>query len=83
MDLAFILAAAEHAASAAEHAEEHKSETPFFIAGGMFAVFAILISVYGFKRPDFPATATAARGVMSAGAVLMMAAVGTAVYVAL
>ena len=85
MDLSLILAAAEHAATgAAEHPEEeHKSEVPFFVAGGIFAVFAVLISVYGFKRPDFPATAAAARGVMTAGLTLMLAAVGTAVYVAL
>ncbi len=83
MDLAVIIAAAEHAASAAAEHEEHKSEAPFFIAGGVFAIFAILISVYGFKKPDFPETAAQARGVMSAGAVLMMAAVGTAIYVAL
>lgn len=83
MDLAFILAAAEHATAVAEHAEEHKSETPFFVAGGIFAVYAILVSVYGFKKPDFPATAAAARGIMSAGAVLMVAAVSTAIYVAI
>ena len=84
MDLAVIIAAAEHAASAAEHLEEHeKSEVPFFIAGSAFALFAVLISVYGFKNPDFPATSAAARMVMSAGAVLMLSAVGTAVYVAL
>jgi hypothetical protein len=82
MDLAIIIAAAEHAASAAAEHEE-KSEVPFFIAGGMFALFAVLISVYGFKRPDFPETPAKARGVMSAGAVLMMAAVGSAIYVAL
>ena len=84
MDLAVIIAAAEHAASAAEHLEEHeKSEVPFFIVGGLWAVFAVLISVYGFKKPDFPGTAAAARLVMSAGAALMLAAVGSAVYVAL
>ena len=77
MDLSFILAAAEAA-------EEHeRSEVPFFIAGGLFATFAILISVYGFKRPDFPENAGAARGVMTVGAMLMLAAVGSAVYVAL
>ena len=85
MDLSVIFAVAEHAASgAAEHPEEHhKSEVPFFVMGLLFAIFAVAISVYGFKRPDFPATAAAARGVMSAGAVFMMAAVGTAIYVAL
>ena len=86
MDLSLILAVAEHAAEgAAEHGGEahHKSEVPFFVAGSVFAVFAVIISVYGFKRPDFPATAAAARGVMTAGLTLMLAAVGTAVYVAL
>ena len=88
MDLSFILAVAEqageHAAGAAEHpAEEHKSEVPFFVAGAVFAVFAVLISVYGFKRPDFPETTSQARGVMTVGTMLMLAAVGSAVYVAL
>ena len=78
MVLALILAAAEHVAE-----EPEKSELPFFIAGGMFALFAIIISVFGFKRPDFPSSAGQARGVMSAGVVLMLAAVSSAVYVAL
>ena len=80
MDLAVIIAAAEHVVEAAEH---EKSEVPFFICGGAFALFAVLVSVYGFKKPDFPGTAAAARLVMSAGAALMLAAVGSAVYVAL
>jgi hypothetical protein len=80
MDLAVIIAAAEHVAEAAGH---EKSEVPFFIAGSLLATFAVLISVYGFKRPDFPATAAAARAVMGAGALFVFAAVGTAVYVAL
>ncbi|MEJ7825212.1 MAG: hypothetical protein WKF48_07260, partial [Solirubrobacteraceae bacterium] len=71
-------------AAAAEGAEEHhKSEAPFFVMGSLLAVFAIAISVYGFKRPDFPATASAARGVMAAGSLLVAMAVGSAVYVAL
>ena len=78
MDLAVIFAAAEHVA------EEHKrSEVPFFICGGAFALFAVLVSVYGFRTPDFPANAVAARGVMSVGALLMVAAVSSAIYVAL
>jgi hypothetical protein len=86
MSLTFsLLAAAEQAgAAAAEGAEEHhKSEAPFFVAGLLLAVFAIAISVFGFKRPDFPATAAAARGVMAAGSLLVAMAIGTAVYVAL
>jgi len=76
MDLAIILAAAE----AAE--EHHKSEMPFFVMGSLFALFAVLISVFGFKRPEFPGDAGAARAVMSVGVVLMLGAVGSAVYVA-
>ena len=78
MDLSTFIAAAEHVA------EEHeKSELPFFIMGGLFASFAVVISVFGFKRPEFPDNAGAARGVMTVGVVLMLAAVSSAVYVAL
>lgn len=80
MDLSILMAAAEHAAGAAE--EHEKSEMPFFIAGGILATFAIVISVIGFKKPDFPATESAARGIMVLSAVLVAAAMFTTVYVA-
>lgn len=76
-----FLAAAEQAGAAAE--EHHKSEVPFFVAGLLLATFAVAISVFGFKRPDFPATAAAARGVMAAGSLFVAMAIGTAVYVAI
>ncbi|MDX6677533.1 MAG: hypothetical protein QOE31_1585 [Solirubrobacteraceae bacterium] len=78
MDLTLILAAAEHVAE-----EPEKSELPFFIMGGLWAAFAVAISVFGFKRPAFPDNAAAARGVMSVGVVLTLAAISSAVYVAL
>jgi hypothetical protein len=78
--LSTILAAAEHAAGAAE--EHHKSEAPFFIAGGLLASFAIIVSVIGFKKPDFPGTESATRGVMALGTVLVVAAMASIVYVA-
>ena len=78
MDLSLLLAAAEHVVE-----EPEKSELPFFIMGGLFATFAVLISVFGFKNPDFPTNAGAARGVMTVGVVLMLAAISSAVYVAL
>ena len=83
LTLSTILAAAEHGAAAAgEHAgEEHKSETPFFVAGAILVVFSILISIFGFKRPDFPATASAARGVMTLSIALVAAAAFSIVYV--
>ncbi len=80
MDLSIILAAAEHVAEAAE--EHEKSEVPFFVAGGILASFAVLISVFGFKRPDFPANDSAARGVMAVSVLLVAAAMASIVYVA-
>jgi hypothetical protein len=79
MDLSLILAAAEHAAEATN--EHHKSELPFFLAGGVLAAFAIVISVVGFKKPDFPATESAARGVMAISGVLVAATMAAIVYV--
>jgi hypothetical protein len=78
MDLAVIITAAAEVAGKAE-----RSEVPFFFAGGALALFAILISVFGFKHPDFPATAVQARGVMAAGVLFVATAISTAVYVAL
>jgi len=63
--LALMLAAVE---------EAEPSKTAFYVAGGLLAVFAVLISVLGFTRPDFPASGGAARGVMGLSAVLVVAA---------
>jgi hypothetical protein len=78
MDFALLLAAAEHAAQ-----EHHKSELPFFVAGGLLVTFAIIISVIGFKRPEFPGNEQAARGVMALSVALMAGALGSAIYVAM
>jgi len=78
--LATILAVAQ---TGGEHAKEaEKSEVPFFIAGGLLAAWAVAISVFGFKRPDFPSSEGAARGVMALSAVLVLGATSMAVYVA-
>jgi hypothetical protein len=78
--LVTILAAAEHAAGAAEH--EEKSELPFFLAGGALALFAIVVSVIGFRTPSFPANADAARGVMTLGVALTVTTMASILYVA-
>jgi hypothetical protein len=76
-----ILAAAE---AGAEHAAEaEKSELPFFLIGGLLAGFAVAISVFGFKKPDFPGTASAARGVMALSVTLVLATMATIVYVSI
>ena len=78
MDLSFLLAAAEHATE-----EHHKSQLPFFLGGGLLVAFAIIISIVGFKKPEFPANEQAARGVMAVSVALVAGALGTAIYVAL
>jgi hypothetical protein len=78
-----ILAAAEAAGEHAVEHEEHKSEAPFFIAGCVWALFAVVISVVGFKRPDFPNTDGAIRGLYVASVFGWMTAVSMAIYVAL
>jgi hypothetical protein len=67
--------------AAAEHTEHKKSELPFFLVGGCLALFAVVISVIGFKRPDFPGNAAAARGVMGLGVTLVLATMVAIVYV--
>jgi hypothetical protein len=86
LTISTILAVAEHAAGATgEHAkgavEHHKSETPFFVAGVILVSFAILISVVGFKQPEFPGNSGAARGVMALSVTLVLAAMISIVYV--
>ncbi len=80
--VATILAAAEHAAEAGAHPEEeHKSELPFFLLGGALALFAIVVSVFGFKKPDFPGSSGAARGIMALSVALVAATAFSIVYV--
>jgi hypothetical protein len=67
--------------AAAEAAGPEKSKLPFFLAGGVLAVFAVLISVIGFKKPDFPADEGAARGVMGLSIVLVLATMSAIVYI--
>jgi hypothetical protein len=53
-------------------AAEEQSETPFFIAGIVLAVFAVLISAVGFTRPQFPGSESGARGVILLSALLVL-----------
>ena len=67
--------------AAAEAVEHEKSETPFFIAGVVLAGFAILISIVGMKKPDFPSDQGTARGVMALSVMLVLATMSAIVYV--
>jgi plastocyanin len=57
-----------------------KSKVPFYIAGGLLVAWALIVSLLiGMRRPDFPSTKAAERGVIAVTAVLVIAAASTAV----
>jgi hypothetical protein len=55
------------------------SKTAFYIAGGLLVAWALVIGVIGITRPGFPARTGQARGVMALSAVLVVAAMASAV----
>jgi hypothetical protein len=65
---------------AAEEAE--KSKVPFFIAGGLFAVWAVVLFAVGMRSQTFPGGQSGERTVIAVSLVLMLAAMATAVITA-
>jgi len=65
---------------AAEEAE--KSKVPFFVAGGLFATWAIVLFVVGMRTQTFPGGQSGERTVIAVSVVLMVAAMATAVITA-
>ena len=57
------------------------SKTAFYIAGGAFACWAVLLGVLGITRETFPPSAGVARLVMLVSGLLMATAMATAVIV--
>ena len=55
------------------------SKTPFYIAGAVLVLWAIVLAGIGLSRPEFPATQGAERGVMGITAVLVVIAIAMAV----
>jgi hypothetical protein len=60
-------------------AEAGPSKVPFFIVGGGLAAWAVILAALGLSRPDFPGSATAARGVMAISVLLVAGAMVAAV----
>jgi len=58
------------------------SKVPFYLAGGLLAGWAVLLGAFGVTHPDFPGSPGRARLVMLTSAVLVAAAVSTAVITA-
>ena len=60
-----------------------KSRVPFYIAGGILIAWALVLSLgIGLRRPDFPGSLAGQRAVMAISALLVLAAVSTAVLTA-
>ena len=75
--LASILVFAQEAAHGAE--QEETSKTPFYIVGGLAALYAVVIATIGIKKHDFPATKGAARGVFALSTLVVLAAMASSV----
>ena len=58
------------------------SKTPFYVAGGVLAAWAVVLGAFGFTHPDFPRSVGTSRLVMLTSAVLVGAALVTAVSTA-
>jgi hypothetical protein len=62
--------------------ESEPSKAPFYVAGGVLAAWAVLVSFVGITRPDFPTSATAMRGVCAISVLLAATAMTLAVVTA-
>jgi hypothetical protein len=60
-------------------AAAESSKVPFYIAGGLLAVWAVALAGIGLARPKFPFSAGGARVVMLISFVLMVFAMSMAV----
>jgi hypothetical protein len=52
----------------------------FHVCGGLFVVWAVLVSYLGIRREDFPGSEAGGRVVGAISVILAAAAIGTAIY---
>jgi hypothetical protein len=62
-------------------AASEPSKVPWYIGGGAFVVWAVVLAFVGLRNPTFPVGARGQRGVMGVSLLLAVVAMGTAVYV--
>jgi hypothetical protein len=55
------------------------SKVPFFICGGLLALWAVVLASIGVQRPEFPGNARGQRGVIALTLVFVALAIGTAI----
>ena len=65
---------------AAAAAEEHKDHTPFYVAGGLLAAWAVVVSFVGIRgHENWPSSDGVATGIMGISTLLVVAACAAAV----
>lgn len=64
-----VLAAADH---------HEKSKVPFYLGGGVLAVWAVFLGAVGLRGEAFPGNQAGARAVMGVSVVLVAVAIATA-----
>ncbi|TML08775.1 MAG: hypothetical protein E6G41_01370 [Actinobacteria bacterium] len=68
-----------HIATVVLAVDDHEpSKTPFYICGGILALWAVTLGFIGLRSETFPATKSAARGVMGISVLLVAVAAATA-----
>jgi hypothetical protein len=55
------------------------SKAPFYIAGGVLALYAVVLAGIGITRPSFPFSQRGARGVMLLSLVLVLITIAMAI----
>ena len=56
------------------------SKAPFYIAGGLLAVYAVVLAAIGITQPKFPYSARGARAVMLLSFVLVVITIARAIH---
>jgi mannitol-specific phosphotransferase system IIBC component len=64
---------------AQETAEHEPSKTPFYLLGGLAAVWAIVLFAVGMRSPSFPGSRAAQRAVIAVSVVVVVAAMASSV----
>ena len=65
---------------AAETSEHSSDKTAFYVAGGVLAVWAVIVSAIGIKRhADWPSNSGVASGIMGLSALLVVAVLATSI----
>jgi hypothetical protein len=55
------------------------SKVPFYVAGGVLAVYAVVLATIGITHPKFPFSARGARGVMLLSFLLVVITIAMAI----